>query len=88
MKNQLWSLAAERRFFLDSLNSFLTKHQLFYKLNGDFYAYIPKGMSSEGQTLQSRNAFIGKFTEKWCQELLSPIANELGLYAVILLRMN
>lgn len=82
MKNQLWSLAAERRFFLDSLNSFLTKHQLFYKLNGDFYAYIPKGMSSEGQTLQSRNAFIGKFTEKWCQELLSPIANELGLYAV------
>ncbi len=82
MSTDLWSIESEEHFFIEALRSFLTEEQLFYLLKEDYYAYIPKGMSSESQTLQSRNSFIGKFTEKWCKELLSPIAEKLGLYAV------
>lgn len=82
MSNKLWRIDDEKVFFTESLKSFLTEQQLFYILQGEYYAYIPKGMSSQNQTLQSRNGFIGKFTEKWCQKLLAPVADSFGLYAV------
>lgn len=82
MSHKLWSISDEELFFIESLESFLTEQQLFYRLQGEYYAYVPKGMSAENQTLQSRNYFIGKYTEKWCQKLLAPVARNLGLYAV------
>lgn len=51
-------------------------------MKDDYYAYVPKSMRSEGKTLQGRNSFIGQYTENWCNALLSPIANKLGLYAI------
>ena len=82
MATKLWSIDDEKLFFTEALENFLTEQQLFYSLQGEYYAYVPKSMPAQNQTLQSRNGFIGKYTEKWCQKLLSPVARKLGLYAV------
>lgn len=78
----LWNNDTEIQFFAESLNHFASPEQLFYHLNKGYFAYIPKGESSESQTLQSRNSLIGQFTEKWCKTLFEPVAEKLGLYAV------
>ncbi|MEW6003819.1 MAG: hypothetical protein AB1695_00745 [Stygiobacter sp.] len=78
----LWNNDIEIKFFTEALKNFASPEQLFYNLQGGYFAYIPKGSDAEGQTLQSRNALIGQFTEKWCKTLFEPIAKELGLYAV------
>ena len=77
-----WSKAAEVRFFEEALKSFASPEQLFYKLSDRYFAYAPKGKTTEGQTLQSRNSLIGQYTEKWCKDFFQPIANRLNLYAV------
>lgn len=79
----LWNNEIEKRFFRKYINENLASpEQLFYSLEDNYYAYIPKRINSEGQTLQSRNSLIGNYTENWCRNLLNPIANELNLYAV------
>lgn len=78
----LWNNDTEIRFFTEALKNFASPEQLFYNLQGEYFAYVPKGTDSEGQTLQSRNSLIGQFTEKWSKTLFEPIANELGLFAV------
>lgn len=78
----LWNNKTEIQFFTEALKSFASPEQLFYNLNGEYFAYIPKGFNAEGKTLQSRNALIGQFTEKWSKAIFQPIANKLGLYAV------
>lgn len=82
MDINFWNSKAEIQFFEDALKSFASPEQLFYKLSNEYFAYVPKGKSAEGQTLQSRNSLIGQFTENWCRRLFEPIAKELGLYAV------
>jgi hypothetical protein len=80
---ELWNNEIEKRFFRKYLDENLASpEQLFYLLEDSYYAYIPKRISSEGQTLQSRNTLIGNYTENWCKNLLNPIANELNLFAV------
>lgn len=81
-KSDLWTNDTEVEFFRQALAHFASPEQLFYKLSGGYFAYIPKGSDAEGQTLQSRNALIGQFTEHWARHLLSPIAEELDLHAV------
>ncbi|MBU1037181.1 hypothetical protein KKF32_04065, partial [Patescibacteria group bacterium] len=82
MTTKLWNNDIEIQFFKEALENFASPEQLFYKLKDGYFAYIPKHSESEGQTLQSRNALIGQFTEKWCKNLLEPIAQKLGLFAV------
>lgn len=82
MNKKLWDIQTEIDFFNQSLNSFATPEQLFYKFGNDYYAYVPKGQNANGQTLQSRNSLIGQFTEKWCTDFLQPIAKKLNLFAV------
>jgi hypothetical protein len=77
-----WDKDIEKRFFKEALNNFASPEQLFYNLKDGYFAYVPKGISAEGQTLQSRNSLIGQYTEKWCKDFLKPIAENLGLYAV------
>jgi len=79
---RLWDNDIEVQFFKEALENFASPEQLFYKLKDGHFAYIPKHSDSEGQTLQSRNALIGQFTEKWCKNLLEPMAKQLGLFAV------
>ena len=78
----LWNEDCEKLFFEQSLKYFLSLDKLFYKLNGKYYAYIPRGVKHSNQTLQSRNSLIGQFTEKWCRTLLEPIAKKFNLYAI------
>lgn len=77
-----WNTEVEKLFFEEALKNFSTPEQLFYNLNSYYYAYIPYTEKNNGQTLQSRNSLIGKFTEKWTKDIISPIARKLGLYAV------
>ncbi|MDR0971944.1 MAG: hypothetical protein LBM25_06145 [Bacteroidales bacterium] len=79
---ELWNNDVEINFLQQALESFATKEQLFYKLNDEYYVYVPKGENSYNQTMQSRNSLVGQFTEKWCNQLLSSIAKEFNLYAV------
>lgn len=79
---KLWNNDTEIQFFKEALKNFASPEQLFYNLESGNFAYVPKGLDAEGQTLQSRNSLIGQFTEKWCKTILEPIANELGLFAI------
>ncbi len=79
---ELWNKDTEIKFFLEALKNFATPEQLFYKLKSGYYAYVPHDVHAEGQTLQSRNSLIGQFTERWCKDLLNPVANKIGLFAV------
>ncbi len=81
-KSELWTNDTEIEFFKEALEHFASPEQLFYKLSGGYFAYIPKGTDAEGQTLQSRNALIGQFTENWARNLLSPLTMKFELYAV------
>lgn len=78
----LWNNETEIQFFTEALRNFASPEQLFYNLNSGHFAYVPKNVDGEGQTLQSRNSLIGQFTEKWARDIFSPIARNLGLYAV------
>jgi hypothetical protein len=77
-----WNNDEEIRFFTEALKTFASPEQLFYNLQNGYFAYVPKNINAEGQTLQSRNSLIGQFTEKWSKTLFEPIARKLGLYAV------
>lgn len=79
---ELWSKQTEIDFFTQA-RGFATPEQLFYKDNQDhYYAYWPKSYKGPKTTLQSRNALIGNFTEKWSTDLIQETINEKGLYAI------
>ena len=79
---ELWNKEVERRFFTESVK-FATPEQLFYVTDKNRYlAYWPKGYDGKKSTLQSRNALIGNFTEKWTTDLIQEIVKDKGLFAV------
>jgi len=79
---RLWDKDEESTFFMKSLE-IASPEQLFYLTDeGKYLAYWPKGYKGKKTTLQSRNSFIGSYTEKWVKELLQPIAEELNVYSV------
>jgi len=77
-----WNIDTEKKFFTEAMKNFASPEQLFYKLTDGYFAYVPKGKSAEGQTLQSRNSLIGQYTEKWSKDFFQPIAESIGLFAV------
>ncbi|OQA45446.1 MAG: hypothetical protein BWY50_00032 [Spirochaetes bacterium ADurb.Bin315] len=78
---KLWSRQTEITFFEKALKKHAPE-KLFYALGEGFYAYVPKKVDGEGQTLQSRNSLIGTYTEEWCKAFFEPIAKDMGLFAV------
>ena len=79
----LWTQECERNFFHETLSDGKSCDQLFYKRSdGKFVAYWEKGYDGNTKTLQSRNSFIGNFTENWTKELFSKIATQIGGYAI------
>lgn len=78
----LWTKNKEIEFFTES-QKFATLEQLFY-IGDDsrYYAYWPKSYRGKKSTLQSRNALIGNFTERYSVDLLQGFANSQNLYAV------
>jgi len=78
----LWNKNQEKDFFAKSLE-FATPEQLFYVTKDKKYlAYWPKNYEGAKTTLQSRNALIGSYTEKWVTDLFSEIAKSIGGYSV------
>jgi hypothetical protein len=79
---KLWNKEVEQRFFKES-TQFATPEQLFYITDkGRYLAYWPKGYDGKKSTLQSRNALIGSFTEKWTTDLIQEIVKDKKLFAV------
>lgn len=79
---KLWTKEQEIDFFMKSLEV-ASPEQLFYTTKDKkHYAYWPKDYNGAKTTLQSRNAFIGAYTEKWSLEILKEIAEELKAFAV------
>lgn len=79
----MWQAKDEIEFFQNALNGgFANKKDLFYEINGEYLAYIPKELKENIPTLQSRNSLIGSYTEIWCQKLLEPLAKKFNLFAV------
>jgi len=79
---ELWNKEVEKRFFSESVK-FATPEQLFYVTDKNRYlAYWPKGYDGKKNTLQSRNALIGNFTEKWTTDLIQEVVKDKGLFAV------
>ncbi|RMF59056.1 MAG: hypothetical protein D6748_07290 [Calditrichaeota bacterium] len=78
----LWNKRTEEQFFKEA-SKFASPEQLFYKTDeGKFVAYWPKGYKGKKSTLQSRNALIGKYSEKWSRDLISLCIEKKGLYAI------
>ncbi len=79
---KLWNKEVEQRFFSEA-QKFATPKQLFYVTDSAKHvAYWPKGYDGTKSTLQSRNALIGNFTEKWTTDLIQGIVKDKGLFAV------
>lgn len=79
---KLWNKEVEQRFFSET-SRFATPKQLFYVTDsGKYLAYWPKGYDGAKSTLQSRNALIGNFTEKWTTDLIHELVKDRGLFAV------
>lgn len=79
---ELWNKQQEIDFFKKALEV-ATPEQLFYVTKDrKYYAYWPKKYDGAKTTLQSRNAFIGTYTEKWSKNLFSDFAKEVNGYAV------
>ena len=78
----MWNKNTEIEFFKKS-KKFASPEQLFYKnKSGKHLAYWPKNYSGTKTTLQSRNALIGNFTEKWTCDLLQEIVKGNKLFSV------
>lgn len=81
-ENNLWTKDIEIDFFNKSLEV-ASPEKLFYTTkDSKYYAYWPKKYKGKKTTLQSRNAFIGAYTEKWSQQILKDIAKKLDAYVV------
>jgi len=78
----LWNTQTEIEFFTDALTK-TDPASLFYTSDdGKMYAYWPLGYTGEKSTLQSRNTYVGGFTELWTKHLLDEYARSKGYYAV------
>lgn len=79
----LWNPKTESSFFEKALRDFASPEQFFYLTQDNRYlAYWPKGYGGRKSTLQSRNSFIGKFTETWTRELIESCVKSRNLFAV------
>jgi len=63
----LWDKDCEKKFFVELFKS-VAFEKLFYNFDKYFIAYWPKSYVGKTSTLQSGNAYIGNFTEKWVSE--------------------
>jgi hypothetical protein len=78
----LWDKEQEIKFFT-AAREFAKPEKLYYLSDDNrYYAYWPKKYKGEKSTLQSRNALIGDFTEKWSADLLSELAQSKGYFVV------
>ena len=44
-----WNIETEIKFFEEAMKNFASPEQLFYNLSDGYFAYAPKGKTTEGQ---------------------------------------
>lgn len=80
--HRLWNKKEDEIFFNKTLD-IATPEQLFYTSeDGRYLAYWPKNYEGKKSTLQSRNSYIGNYSEKWTKELLEDIAEDIDAFSV------
>lgn len=79
---RLWHKEQEFKFFTEALEYAMPEDLFYLADDGSYYAYWPKGYRGVKTTLQSRNALIGTFTERWSADLLHDFAEDMGHYVV------
>lgn len=79
---ELWGKEQEKGFFTEAGKSARPDKLFYLARDKRYYAYWPKKYRGSKSTLQSRNALIGDYTDRWCADLLSEFAQSKGLYAV------
>lgn len=78
----MWNKEQEVIFFSNS-QKFCSVEQLFYLSDDNrYFAYWPKSYNGKKTTLQSRNALIGNFTEKFSLDLVKNFASQCNLFSV------
>ncbi len=80
--SKLWNKSVEKEFFAKTLEVAIPEQLFYVTEDGRYLAYWPKNYKGTRATLQSRNAFIGSFTEKWAKKLLEEIAEKAGGFTV------
>lgn len=78
----LWNKQTEIGFFKESLKKTDFANLFYTADDGRIYAYWPKTYEGKKSTLQSRNSYVGDFTEKWTKHLLEKYARSKGYFAV------
>jgi len=79
---ELWNKKIEIEFFNKTLEV-TPPEKLFYITDeGRYIAYWPNNYKGTKSTLQSRNTFIGDFTEKWVRDLLESIGKQLNVFVL------
>jgi len=81
-KHVLWSKEIEKKFFEEKLKNVSIDDLFYLSEDGNHYAYWPKGYKGSKTTIQSRNSYVGKFTESFVCNLFSDFAIENGYFAV------
>lgn len=77
-----WNKEQEKKFFKESLDITNPESLFYLTKDGKFYAYWPKNYQGKKTTLQSRNSFIGAFTEKWSSGLFRDVAKAVGAFSI------
>ena len=70
MKVGLWTIEEEKKFFNNFLTAGVDIAKLMYRVNGKYMAYYPKDYNGTKDTMQSRNSYIGDYTESWFANIL------------------
>ena len=79
---RLWTTETEK-FFLNRILQRVPVEEIFYKTDDEkYYIYWPKNYSGRKYTIQTRNSYIGNYTEDFCLNLISSIVTNKGLFAV------
>ena len=80
---ELWNKDIEEKFFGETL-IVTSPEKLFYRTKDNRHvAYWPKEYKGEKGTIQSRNTYIGKYTENWTKEVIKSCIEAKGLFAIL-----
>jgi len=80
--SRMWNSNEEVKFFQSMLKLYDASKLFYLTEEGSFYAYWPKNYKGKKTTLQSRNSFIGAYTEKWLADMLKKALKGEKLFVV------
>ncbi len=80
--DNLWQKDMEERFFREKLKDTAPEQLFNVTEQGEYFAYWPRNYRGAKSTLQSRNTWIGEYTEEWSRKLIEEVVQDDKLYVV------